>query len=147
MSDKLLIDDDGEGWPFVRAAKFCPICQASKVARKIVCNTCRTTRTFLSMTRSLTSAEQGMRWNAERKPDAQLPPRAGDPTLAPCECGSADLVFMNCETPGKIVGNRIMPKTRYYARCQSCNRQTIPRTSKKLAAQMWVAGGKGVFIP
>lgn len=41
MSSTIEVSDDGEGWPFVRAAKLCPICQSSKAVGKIVCDTCR----------------------------------------------------------------------------------------------------------
>src|SRR5271156_1126009 len=118
MIDRIVVTDLGEGWPYVRQATFCPVCQSEKPLGKIVCEMCRTSRTFLSMTAQLSSAEQSMRWNAERNTDTAVPGRATDPSLAPCRnCGGTELVFMRFETPGRIVGGRVTANVDHYVRC------------------------------
>lgn len=150
MIDRIVVSDDGEGWPYIRSATFCAICRGDKPVGKIVCDTCRTTRTFLSMTQQLTATEQSLEWNATRRPDQAAPKRATDPPLAPCRnCEGTDLVFVRFETPGMPItrGGSLRHNVDHYVRCNTCRMQTTPCTSKKLAAKMWADGGWGNFIP
>lgn len=131
--------DDGEGWPFIRAVAVRSICQGAKPVGKIVCDNCRETKTFLSMTAALERSEMSQRWNAERQPDRPAEKRGSDPKLEPCsKCHSCAVGFVRFEAPGAIVAGRITPKINYYVRCETCGDFTIPRNSKKLAAAMWV---------
>jgi ribosomal protein L40E len=99
------------------------------------------------MTALLTNAERSMRWNAERQTDRPEVSRARDPKLTHCrKCGSKDVVFMRFEAAGKVSGNRITPNILHYVRCKACRYQTLPRKSKKLAADIWSVDTEG-FIP
>jgi hypothetical protein len=131
--------NDYEDWPFLRRCAVCVVCQGEKAVGKIVCDNCRETKTFLSMVPHLERAEVSMRWNAERQPDRPAPKQSRDPKLGPCpKCRGAAVQFMRLESPGAIVAGRITPRVNYYVLCGTCGNFTVPRSSKKLAAAMWV---------
>lgn len=135
-------------WPNVREVRKCPLCEHQKRLGQLVCDHCRTTRTFLSMIDELTRVERSLRWNAERQTDRLALRRASDPPLTSCgNCGSTEIAYVRFEVPGKIVNGYIRPKIDYYAQCRECGMQTIPRPSKKLAAAVWNRRGDGVFTP
>jgi hypothetical protein len=127
-----------DSWPYIRRCAVCAICQAEKPVGKITCDTCRLNRTFISMTDLLIATERSLQWNAEREPDQPARPRATDPKLRPClKCGATGAVFIKFQVPGKVVGHRLTPNIDYFVRCNSCGCQTLPRPSKRLAADMW----------
>jgi hypothetical protein len=106
-------------------------------------------KTFLEMTRTLTATEQSLQWNAETNPDRAVPKGKTDPLLTPCpNCKGEDVTFMRFEHPGspKFRGGPLRHNVDYYVQCTSCKMQTLPRKSKKLAAETWATGGKGNFI-
>ena len=134
-----LVESENDSWPFIRLRTVCAVCQGEKPAGKIVCDECRRTRTFLSMTAELKRAEMSMRWNASRLPDTPASRRQTDPKLGPCpKCHARDAVFMRFEAPGKIVGWAITPRVLYYVLCNGCGYQTIPVNSKRAAASLWL---------
>jgi hypothetical protein len=139
---ELAVVGEGEGWPFIRRVTVCPVCGGQKVVGKLVCETCRINRTPIEIIPALKRTEQSMRWNAEREPDKPAAPRATDPKLRPCpKCEAIGAVFMKFQVPGKEVSaERIAPIINYYVLCNSCGCQTLPRSSKRLTADMWTAG-------
>jgi hypothetical protein len=136
----VLPEDENDSWRFVRECEFCVICEGRKPIGKIVCDECRETKTFLSMTELLGRAEMSLRWNASRLPDRPAKQRRTDPNLAPCpQCQAENAVFMRFEAPGKIVGRVITPRVLYYVRCNACGDITIPVGSKRAAARLWAS--------
>jgi predicted nucleic-acid-binding Zn-ribbon protein len=141
-----LLENENDSWHFVRQCEVCAICQGKKPVGKIVCDNCRLTKTFLSMTALLEHDEMSLRWNASRQPDRPATQRRTDPSLAPCpHCRAKNAVFMRFEAPGKIVGHVITPNVLYYVRCNSCGNFTVPVNSKRLAARLWVASSHWVM--
>jgi hypothetical protein len=81
-----------------------------------------------------------MRWIYERTPDAPAKCRKDDPPVTPCViCKSPNIMFMQCETPGKVIGSRITTRFRYYVRCLNCGLHAFPKHDKHMAAMMWLA--------
>lgn len=134
-----VIEAENDSWPLIRRCKVCIICRGEKHVGKIVCDECRRTRTFLSMTAQLDRAEISMRWNASRLPDKPAQQRRTDPSLSPCpQCRARNAVFVRFEAPGKLVGHAITPRVLYYVRCNGCGYGTIPVNGKRAATNLWV---------
>ena len=142
-----LPEAENDTWRFIRRSRVCVLCQGEKPAGKIVCDECRRTRTFLSITAELDRAEVSLRWNASRLPDRPAHKRRTDPAIGPCRnCGAEDAEYIRFEAPGKIVGQVITPKVLYYVSC-GCGYKTIPVNSKRRAAGLWglPANGKAGY--
>ena len=136
-----------EDRPFVRASTICPLCEREKTAGSLWCLTCQTTRRFTEIVPLLEGAERSLRWNHERKPDRRFPPRATDPELSACPiCGALDLCFTRFEAAGRVVAGRVTPIVNCYIQCRSCRARTLPRSSKRLAANAWDSGGREIFV-
>jgi hypothetical protein len=136
-----------EAHPFVRTSTICPVCEREKAAGSLWCLTCQTTRRFSEIVQLLDGVERSLRWDHDRKPDRRFPPRATDPELGACPiCSGVDLWFMRFEAAGRVAGDRVTPIVSCYVQCRSCRAQTLPRSSKRLAANAWDRGGREIFV-